>query len=100
MTNFNELTNEQLNKMTKAQLIELIHEATEQLNKRRVQKSNKKYDVLKILQEQSPISILDISNIMEISTKNVSSLLTYLRKDGHKIHTDCEGRKYLVTEEQ
>lgn len=100
MTNFNELTQEQLERMNKKDLILLIQEATEQLNQRRKQKSNKKYDALAILQRGEPISILDISNEMNISTKNVSSLLCYLRKDGHTIHTDDQGRKYLLNLEQ
>lgn len=91
-----ELTVEQMSKMNKGKLIECLTEAIAQLNARKVQKSNKKYLVLDILKRGTPISILDISNELEISTKNVSSLLSYLRKDGVTIHTDDKGCKYIV----
>lgn len=91
-----ELTVEQMSKMNKDKLIECLTEAIAQLNARKEQKSNKKYLVLDILKRGTPISILDISNELEISTKNVSSLLSYLRKDGVTIHTDDKGCKYIV----
>ena len=95
-TNITELTREDLRKMTKNQLADLLMEAIDKLNERREQKSNKKYIVLEVLKRGEPISILDISNELNISTKNVSSLLCYLRKDGITIHTDDKGRKYIV----
>ena len=91
-----QMTDSQLNKLTKAELIEQLRHTAAEAAKRRRQKSHKKFDALKILQDQGPIAIPDIAEQMEINTKNVSSLLTYLRKDGHQIHTDQEGRKYLV----
>lgn len=91
-----QLTMEQIEQANKQQLVTWLNQAIEELNKRREQKSNKKFLVLEILKKSAPISILDISNELEISTKNVSSLLTYLRKDGITIHTDDKGRKYLV----
>ena len=90
------MTQEDLSKLNKNQIIELLLEAYSKLNERKDQKSNKKYLVLDILKRGTPISILDISNELEISTKNVSSLLSYLRKDGTAIHTDDKGRKYIV----
>ena len=92
-TNMNQ---EDLSKLNKNQIIELLLEAYSKLNERKDQKSNKKYLVLDILKRGTPISILDISNELEISTKNVSSLLSYLRKDGVTIHTDDKGCKYIV----
>ena len=91
-----ELTQEMMEKMTKKELIEQLTTAIALLNERKEQKSNKKYLVLEILKRNSPISILDISNELEISTKNVSSLLCYLRKDGIVIHTNEKGEKYIV----
>ena len=90
------MTQEDLSKLNKNQIIELLLEAYSKLNERKDQKSNKKYLVLDILKRGTPISILDISNELEISTKNVSSLLSYLRKDGVTIHTDDKGCKYIV----
>ena len=91
-----ELTQEMMEKMTKKELIEHLTEAIAMLNARKEQKSNKKFLVLDILKRGHPISILDISNELEISTKNVSSLLCYLRKDGITIHTNEKGEKYIV----
>lgn len=91
-----ELTTEMMNKMNKNDLITHLTEAIALLNARKEQKSNKKYLVLDILKRGTPISILDISNELNISTKNVSSLLCYLRKDGITIHTDDKGCKYIV----
>ena len=90
------MTQEDLSKLNKNQIIKLLLEAYSKLNERKDQKSNKKYLVLDILKRGTPISILDISNELEISTKNVSSLLSYLRKDGVTIHTDDKGCKYIV----
>ena len=34
-------------------------------------------------------------NIIDIKTQNISSQLTYLRKDGYKIGTNSNGEKFL-----
>lgn len=94
--NITELTQEQMEKMNKKELIETLSQAISMLNERKEQRSNKKFLVLEILKRGHPISILDISNELEISTKNVSSLLCYLRKDGITIHTNEKGEKYIV----
>ena len=94
--NITELTQEQMEKMNKKELIETLSQAISMLNERKEQRSNKKFVVLDLLKRGTPISILDISNELEISTKNVSSLLSYLRKDGVTIHTDDKGCKYIV----
>ena len=91
-----ELTKEMMEKMNKKELIEHLTQAITMLNERKEQRSNKKFLVLEILKRGHPISILDISNELEISTKNVSSLLCYLRKDGITIHTNEKGEKYIV----
>jgi len=64
----------------------------------------RKFQVLELLREFGSLSILDISEKLKISTKNVSSQLTYLRTDGYQIFTDPRGRKVLyevdeITEE-
>jgi biotin operon repressor len=58
--------------------------------------SGRKSQVLELLKENVSISILDISKKLSISTKNVSSQLTYLRTDGYKIFTDNHGKKVLM----
>lgn len=59
-------------------------------------KIGRKDEVLALLKEHGTISILEIAHKLNISTKNVSSQLTYLRSDGYKIFTDHKGRKVLV----
>ena len=58
-------------------------------------KDGRKSQVLGLLREYQTISILEIASKLNISTKNVSSQLTYLRSDGHQIFTDPNGRKCL-----
>jgi len=96
-----------INEMTKAELLDEIqrvndinetHEAvimnlTQQLEAS--SKDGRKSQVLELLRENTTISILEISSRLGISTKNVSSQLTYLRSDGYQIFTDPNGRKCL-----
>jgi biotin operon repressor len=58
-------------------------------------KDGRKSQVLGLLREFNSISILEIASKLNISTKNVSSQLTYLRSDGYAIFTDPNGRKCL-----
>ena len=60
----------------------------------------RKSQVLELLREKGSLSILDISEELGISTKNVSSQLTYLRTDGYQIFTDPKGRKVLMEKEE
>ena len=59
-------------------------------------KPGRKSEVLGLLKKHTSISIIDIAKKLNISTKNVSSQLTYLRSDGYKIFTDNNGRKILI----
>ena len=59
--------------------------------------SGRKSQVLDILKSHSPITIVAISERLGISTKSVSSQLTYLRQDGYNICTDVNGKKFLVS---
>lgn len=56
----------------------------------------RKAEVLEVLRAQSPITIVAMSETLGISTKNVSSQLTYLRQDGYNICTDVNGKKFLI----
>jgi biotin operon repressor len=58
-------------------------------------KDGRKSQVLELLRKHSSISILELAESLNISTKNVSSQLTYLRSDGYQIFTDPKGRKCL-----
>lgn len=55
----------------------------------------RKEEVLNILRSEGKISILEISRKLNISVKNVSSQLCYLKKDGIKIGTSSDGRKFI-----
>jgi biotin operon repressor len=59
-------------------------------------KAGRKSEVLNTLRKNKSISIVAISELLGISTKNVSSQLTYLRQDGYNICTDVNGKKFLV----
>ena len=79
--------------MSKAQLVEELEKReTEilQLKASRKRGSGRKLELLEVL-AKGPASILDISNLMGVSTKNVSSLKCYLRKDGWGLINDEEG---------
>ena len=58
-------------------------------------KDGRKSQVLELLRKYASVSILEIAEELNISTKNVSSQLTYLRSDGYQIFTDPKGRKCL-----
>ena len=83
---------EELKGLAAEQLINIIVELQERPN---AKTDGRKGEVLRVLKERGPISIMDIAEAIGISTKNVSSQLTYLRKDGHAIATKSDGRKFI-----
>ena len=91
-----------LTKMTKEELIAQITAQTEALAARDAEidkvkdaAGGRKLQCLKILKSEGHITVEAISKRIGISARNVSSQLTYLRKDGHAIATDSLGRKFL-----
>ena len=96
-----------LNQMNKAELLDEIsrlngiHDTDAstilelQLKLEASSKDGRKSQVLDLLRKHASNSILEIASKLNISTKNVSSQLTYLRSDGHQIFTDPNGRKCL-----
>lgn len=90
---------ENLSGLNKNALIEIILAAQEEF-KARGSKSGRKDDVLRAL-KMGPASIQELADRVSemigqpFSTKNVSSQLTYLRKDGWDIHRDGQGRQYI-----
>ena len=82
-----------LETLSKEELISRIKDLEDQAKSKQ---SGRKAQVLKVLQSHQSISILDISRELKISTKNVSSQLTYLRSDGFEIFTDNNGKKFLM----
>ena len=97
------MSKSQNEKMSKDELIksleELVMDQTQiiaELQKKlETSKHGRKSQVLDVLREFSPISIMNIAQKLNISTKNVSSQLTYLRSDGYMIFTDNNGLKFL-----
>lgn len=69
----------------------------ERLSKHKVVKPGRKDEVLAILKE-GKVSVADIAKQIGISARNVSSQLTYLRRDGIAIGTDSKGRKFIEVE--
>lgn len=61
----------------------------------RGEEGGRKEELIVLLSNEGRLSIKEISGKMGISAKNVSSLLMYLKKDGVRICTDCEGRKFI-----
>jgi len=91
-----------MEKMTQKELMEMVDNQAQIILDLQVQLENarnssgRKSQVLELLREFDAISILDIAKRLSISTKNVSSQLTYLRTDGYKIFTDNHGKKVLM----
>jgi hypothetical protein len=56
--------------------------------------SLRKTQVLELLR-QNPITIYDISMKLDISNKNVSSILCYLKNDEYRIATNSKKEKFL-----
>ena len=89
---------ETINSMNKTALQEHLTAAIQILNTQPERGPGRKDDVLAILQA-GPAGILEIAEKLNINSKNVSSQLSYLRKDGYIIHTDEKSRKYLAAAE-
>ena len=89
------LTIEDISSMNKTALVEHLTAAVQFMNTQPERGPGRKDDVLAMLQ-QGPATILEIANKLNITTKNVSSQLSYLRKEGWVLHTDEKSRKYLA----
>lgn len=95
------LTREEL----EAQILELTEQVTEmeetlyslesRLCKAKIKMDGRKDQVLAILKKEGHITVESIAKRIGITSRNVSSQLTYLRKDGYSIATDSLGRKFL-----
>lgn len=92
------LTDEMIyNKMNKAELQNYLSYAVKFLSKPAATERGpgRRDDVLEAL-KSGPMSILEIAEKLNITSKNVSSQLSYLRKEGYVIHTDEKQRKFLA----
>ena len=86
---------EVISKFKKDELIEICFELLG--DKRKFQKGRKD-EILEILQNGGSFGVEELGKMIGISGKNVSSQLTYLRKDGYLIGTRSNGKKYLENE--
>ena len=86
--------------MTVEELISKIEELENTIQKMKDSKDKgRKSEVLELLQEKKRITIKEIAETLGITDKNVSSQLSYLRKDGWNIGTDSKGRKFIEVED-
>lgn len=84
--------------MDKVEKDEFIKEMLVECGFKKVKEGDgRKMEVKRILEEvgSEGISIMEIGKRLNISAKNVSSILTYLRKMGMKIGTRCNGNKFI-----
>ena len=87
----------ELNSVVESHLINIINKLNEENSSLKLNsKDGRKSQVLDILIKQGPISIINIAKQLNISTKNISSQLTYLRSDNVKICTDHRGFKFII----
>lgn len=96
MTDFSKLSKEDLVKLVSEQQIELTDMSLE-IDKIKDAAGGRKLQCLKILQT-GHVTVESIAKRIGISARNVSSQLSYLRKDGYAIATDSLGRKFLEAE--
>ena len=89
-------------KMKKEELVEMVCEMEEvlmmledKITRQKKVTTGRKEQVLKVLQ-QGPITVGGIATRLGITARNVSSQLTYLRKDGHDIGTTSTGKKMIM----
>ncbi len=83
-----------LKDMTKEELIAHVASLSAQLTEAKATPEGRKSQVLKILQS-GHVTVASIAARIGISDRNVSSQMTYLRKDGYAIATDSLGRKFI-----
>jgi len=65
------------------------------LSTSKIKKEGRKEQVLAILQTEGPISVDQMAKLLNISPRNISSQLSYLRKDGIAIATNSLGKKFI-----
>lgn len=77
-----------------AELIAANTKLVSDLEQAKASPEGRKSQVLKILQT-GHVTVASIAARIGISDRNVSSQMTYLRKDGYAIATDSLGRKFI-----
>lgn len=92
----------ELMEMKKEELVKLVCEMEdvllmleEKFGKGKKFTKGRKEEVLEVLELKGKVTVGEISKIVGISARNVSSQLSYLRRDGINIGTDSKGRKFI-----
>lgn len=110
--NGNEINEVKENKMERMEVINVVKGFVENMNSEERKEflkelskevkvsfgdeGGRKSEVRKLLEEnREGISIMEIGERLGMSNKNVSSILSYLRKDGLRLGTRSDGRKYI-----
>ena len=88
--------------MTKKEMKSIIDEMEEvlcyledRLSNHKIKPKGRKEQVLKCITNGDYVSVSAMAERIGISARNISSQLTYLRKDGYAIATDSLGKKFL-----
>ena len=89
------LSNDDVLALSQEELQQHLITAIEFLNIKGSRGPSRREEVLALLKD-GPHTILEMAEKLGIDSKNVSSQLSYLRKDGWVIHTDENSRKYLA----
>lgn len=85
-----------MNEMNGEERKEFLKELSRELKISFGDEGGRKSEVRKLLEEnREGISIMEIGERLGMSNKNVSSILSYLRKDGLRLGTRSDGRKYI-----
>ena len=65
------------------------------LSTHKIKPEGRKEQVLKCIIKGDHVSVAAMAERIGISARNISSQLTYLRKDGYAIATDSIGKKFI-----
>lgn len=85
-----------MSEMNSEERKEFLKELSRELKISFGDEGGRKSEVRKLLEENKEgISIIEIGERLGMSNKNVSSILSYLRKDGLRLGTRSDGRKYI-----
>lgn len=87
-----------IEEMNKAELMEMVQSLSNEVEVLKVKGKRGSGRKLELLEQlaKGPAKILDLAGAMKVSSKNVSSLKTYLKKDGWGIINDEEGRTKIT----
>lgn len=85
-----------VSEMTGEERKEFLKELSREVKVSFGDEGGRKKEVRELLEEnRDGISIIEIGERLGMSNKNVSSILSYLRKDGLRLGTRSDGRKYI-----